>query len=308
MNRTLLLLPEHKYPLLLLQNNPIISILDKKRRRSIDLKNKVVEMRLNLSSYTDIKNLLGVSFNFIDRACTTEIKQKYKEICEKQQIKLLKKYKDIDFNRFQKNGEEIKDFIRKMKSDGIIHSKIVKTLNVASSFVTYAHNSESNKKKKEYHKKYHINWYKDENNRKKQKEYRKIINSKPETKLYHQKKYEEYKQNNLEYKLINSQRKRIKNIFKYKHLTKKERTIDMLGCSGNELKKHLEKQFKPGMTWENYGFRGWQIDHVCPINKFDLNDPEQVKLCFHHFNLQPLWWWENLAKNKGNYLKKRVNN
>lgn len=43
-----------------------------------------------------------------------------------------------------------------------------------------------------------------------------------------------------------------------------------IGCSGEELKAHLESQFKPGMTWDNYGFGSgkWVIDHIRPISNF----------------------------------------
>jgi hypothetical protein len=64
----------------------------------------------------------------------------------------------------------------------------------------------------------------------------------------------------------------------------------------DQLVKHLEKQFKNGMTWENRGFNGWHIDHIIPISSFDLTDIEQQKICFHYSNLQPLWAKENILK------------
>lgn len=75
-----------------------------------------------------------------------------------------------------------------------------------------------------------------------------------------------------------------------------ERTVALIGCSISELKLHLEKQWKPGMTWENYGIRGWHIDHVRPCSSFDLSDKTQRHKCFHFSNLQPLWARENLKK------------
>lgn len=58
----------------------------------------------------------------------------------------------------------------------------------------------------------------------------------------------------------------------------------------------MERQFKPGMSWDNYGQYGWHIDHIKPLARFDLRDPVQVKQAWHYTNLQPLWWHENLAK------------
>lgn len=72
-------------------------------------------------------------------------------------------------------------------------------------------------------------------------------------------------------------------------------TTLLIGCTFPELREHLEKQFRPGMTWENHG-PVWHVDHVRPCASFDLSDPEQQKICFHYSNLQPLFAEENLRK------------
>lgn len=74
--------------------------------------------------------------------------------------------------------------------------------------------------------------------------------------------------------------------------------MDLIGCSVDELRMHLEGQFRPGMSWDNYGQPGWEIDHIRPCASFDLTDPEQQRQCFHYTNLQPLWGFENASKNK----------
>ena len=71
-------------------------------------------------------------------------------------------------------------------------------------------------------------------------------------------------------------------------------TFDLLACSLDELRTHLESQFTDKMTWENYG--EWHIDHIRPCASFDLTDPEQQRQCFHFSNLQPLWAEDNLRK------------
>lgn len=78
------------------------------------------------------------------------------------------------------------------------------------------------------------------------------------------------------------------------------KTAKLLGCSIPELREHLEAQFREGMSWKNYGQFGWHIDHIKPCSSFDLSDPAQQYLCFHYTNLQPLWWFENLAKGARN--------
>ena len=71
-------------------------------------------------------------------------------------------------------------------------------------------------------------------------------------------------------------------------------SVDLIGCSYEFLKEHLEKQFTYGMTWENHGKFGWHVDHKIPLASAKTED-ELYKLC-HYTNLQPLWWDENLRK------------
>ncbi len=67
-----------------------------------------------------------------------------------------------------------------------------------------------------------------------------------------------------------------------------------VGCDVDTLRKHLEKQFLPGMTWKNQG--EWHIDHRKPCAVFDLDKEDQRHQCFHYTNLQPLWGPDNLSK------------
>lgn len=76
-----------------------------------------------------------------------------------------------------------------------------------------------------------------------------------------------------------------------------------LGCSVQELKFYLEGKFTDGMSWENYGLRGWHIDHVIPLSFFDLSNREQFLKACHYTNLQPMWAVENIKKgNKTSYV------
>lgn len=72
------------------------------------------------------------------------------------------------------------------------------------------------------------------------------------------------------------------------------KTLELTGCSKEELITHLETKFTDGMTWDNYG--EWHIDHIRPCASFDLEDPEEQKRCFHWTNLQPLWAQDNIRK------------
>lgn len=67
-----------------------------------------------------------------------------------------------------------------------------------------------------------------------------------------------------------------------------------LGCTIAELKNHLERRFKKGMSWGNYG--KWEIDHIVPLNFFDLTDRKQFLQACNYSNLQPLWRKTNREK------------
>jgi hypothetical protein len=72
---------------------------------------------------------------------------------------------------------------------------------------------------------------------------------------------------------------------------KKNKTLQILGYTSEQLKTHLEFLFTDGMTWENYGRGGWNIDHKLPISSFNFTcetDPE-FQQCWSLDNLQPLW-------------------
>lgn len=76
---------------------------------------------------------------------------------------------------------------------------------------------------------------------------------------------------------------------------KVSRTSDLLGYSSNDLLLHLEKQFAPWMTWENYGER-WHIDHIIPIKYFLDNEVYDPAVINSLANLRPLCSKENVQK------------
>jgi hypothetical protein len=67
-----------------------------------------------------------------------------------------------------------------------------------------------------------------------------------------------------------------------------------LGCTIEELKTYLESKFQLGMTWDNYG--EWEIDHIYPLAKSDLTNPDIFAKVCNYTNLQPLWALENKIK------------
>jgi len=89
--------------------------------------------------------------------------------------------------------------------------------------------------------------------------------------------------------------------------TKKNKTVDILGCSFEEFRTHLESLWEPWMNWDNYGNpkdgiyesnKTWDVDHIIPTSSA-LNESELIKL--NHFtNLQPLCGYNNRFVKSGN--------
>jgi len=126
--------------------------------------------------------------------------------------------------------------------------------------------------------------------------------SKPKVKQRVHKQLIERYHNDPAYKIKHLMRGRLNKAIDRKKQSK--RFTQELGCTFDELVVYLESQFYPDprtgkmMTWDNHSVKGWHIDHIKPLHEFDLYDDEQFKQASHYTNLQPLWWWQNLAKNR----------
>jgi hypothetical protein len=72
---------------------------------------------------------------------------------------------------------------------------------------------------------------------------------------------------------------------------------DLLGCNTPFLKLWFDLHFSIDTEFSiaNHG-NVWHIDHVIPINKWDLSNEEHKKLCFNWKNLMPLRAGENISK------------
>lgn len=198
-----------------------------------------------------------------------QTKSGYRSTCNDCRREESKKYRE-------KNPEKRKETIQKYNDNNkdIINKKNKKR---------YLLNPEKNKliKLKSYHK-----------NKEKNKEKLKLYRIKNRDKRT---EYQKNKINNDElYRLSSAMRSRLRNFLKIKNWSKDNKTFDLVGCPTKYLREHLEKQFKDGMCWDNYGFNGWHIDHIIPLSSAK-NIEEINKLC-HYSNLQPLWAQENLSK------------
>jgi hypothetical protein len=111
-------------------------------------------------------------------------------------------------------------------------------------------------------------------------------------KEYIRKKNKEKRETDPIFRMVSNIRRRILSALKGKN--KSANTMKLLGADVEQVWKHLESTFKPGMTKENHG--KWHVDHIRPCSSFDLSKPEEQAKCFHYTNLQALWAHENLSK------------
>jgi hypothetical protein len=108
-------------------------------------------------------------------------------------------------------------------------------------------------------------------------------------------KIRERLQTDIQFKLRRTVRNRIKYGLETKDVQKTQRTLEYVGCTIDDLMKWLSFCFTEDMTWENRSTY-WHIDHVIPVNKFDMENEQDVELCFSWFNLMPLPAKENQKK------------
>jgi hypothetical protein len=121
------------------------------------------------------------------------------------------------------------------------------------------------------------------------------------TNHYHTKKelYREWNKNkyhtDIGFRIKHVTSARISEALKLYNTLKKDRTIEYLGCNMEEYTQYLESQFTPEINWDNYG-EYWEIDHIKPLDSFDLNNEENLYKCFHYLNTQPLEKTKNREK------------
>jgi hypothetical protein len=127
-----------------------------------------------------------------------------------------------------------------------------------------------------------------------EKENRSILNEKRFIKL----------KNNPLQKLSANLRTLISGTFKNKGYSKKSKTCNILGCSFEEFKLHIETNFEEWMNWQNHGKynylpnTGWDLDHIIPLNS--AKTEEDVIKLNHYSNFQPLCSYINRNVKKGN--------
>ena len=197
-------------------------------------------------------------------------KLKEKEDLAKESKKRCTKCLEIkDFNFFTPQKEGFMGLKSQCKSCDLVYDKHFQTKTN-----TRAERDKTDKAK-QYRKKYvaeNLNWW-----RKYEREYR------------HNRRKED-----MFFKIKGNMSGRLSDLINKRNLG--ATTLELIGCDRETFMSHIEKQFTDGMTWENYGLKGWHIDHILPLSSFDLTIEDEIKKACHYTNLQPLWWEDNLKK------------
>jgi hypothetical protein len=109
------------------------------------------------------------------------------------------------------------------------------------------------------------------------------------------KKRRERRNNNYSAKLKDNIRRRINECLKGDIKSNKSKSLTILGCSIQYYKSWLSFNFTDEMNWNNYGSH-WHIDHVKPIDSYNLLIEDEVNQCFSWKNTIPLQKMVNLKK------------
>lgn len=143
-----------------------------------------------------------------------------------------------------------------------------------------------------YQKEYTKKWRSE--NKDKMKDYQKnyYIENKNTIIESHKKYNKKKRDSDILFRLKESIRSNINSGIKRKGFKKTVKTVEILGCSFEEFKEHLESKFETWMSWENYGKYngelnyGWDIDHIIPL--CSAKKEVDVINLNHYTNLQPL--------------------
>lgn len=109
-------------------------------------------------------------------------------------------------------------------------------------------------------------------------------------------------ENDVDFRVKTIMRANFALFFKDKGVNKDLCFSKTVNYSFAELEKHLEDNFRTGMTWNNIGEK-WEIHHIKPLNLYDPKILTEVKECWSLDNLIPLWKTTEISLEMGDYIK-----
>ena len=99
------------------------------------------------------------------------------------------------------------------------------------------------------------------------------------------------------FRLMDNLRRNVNRALKSYTKTGKIMSSKKYGINYGKVIQHLMNNKPPGVTDEElFDFKKWHVDHIYPVSKFNLNDPEEVKIAFAPENHQWLTAEENMKK------------
>ena len=239
---------------------------------------------------TILKEIRGQTHKKNCKFCGSEFETKlsHKEYCSSNCIKyafeernkdlVSNRRKDYRKNQYYKNHNKTLEYAKNWRKENLSRIKFYQKK-------FYEQNIEDMRKRS-------LNWHFKNRERSLIKIKNWKENNKDHIREYSRKYLKKLKKDNPSFKILCNLRIRLNYLVSKEFKTSK--TIDLIGCTLDDLKKHLESQFKEGMNWGNYG--EWHVDHIIPCSLFDFTKKSDQFECFHYTNLQPLWAIENLKK------------
>ena len=239
---------------------------------------------------------------------TKEYYRKYREANKELIAKKAKEYREANKAKIAEHTKANKD---KKKAYDELH-RLNKKTEIAEQRKTFreankAKIAEQDKKYREANKAKILErnklYY--EHNKDKIKQYREV--NKDKINQQNREYIKKRKKNDIQFKINQNIRSLISMTIKNKGFKKSLKSEQILGCTIQEFKQHLEGLFESWMSWDNYGNpkdglfepnKTWDIDHIIPASS-GLTDEELVKLN-HYKNLKPLCSYVNrwVKKNK----------
>ena len=77
--------------------------------------------------------------------------------------------------------------------------------------------------------------------------------------------------------------------------TPSKEIVSLLGIDKNGFIDHINKYLIEGMTNENFGTE-WGLDHIVPVDLFDLSEKKDLILCYNYNNIMPMFNTDNRLK------------
>jgi hypothetical protein len=71
--------------------------------------------------------------------------------------------------------------------------------------------------------------------------------------------------------------------------------LTLIGIDKQGFINNVNKYLLEGMTKENFG-KIWGLDHIVPVDLFDINDEAEKKLCYNYQNIIPMFNNDNRLK------------